>query len=566
MLYWICPECGHECSPAIRECPTCTAAEKSAPSAETRREVAEHSGADILSLAETFQSPPAVGLLSPASYRNLISTVNGHSVPVSAAVLTAETTIEEPPPAEAAPAKGAIDSLVKPLVESAKQPEPAKQPALAKQLEPEAVSQLAPLDSLAVEPSRPARSEPVKPALSPVAPSSKAPRVVAAHGAQAQYSLKTAGLTPIGKITFQSATLRLPKAQEQEVEPAPPRRRSVAFVRRALPGAEIGGLAWADLTRQGAVSLTPVVSTTNGQPKAGDEISAVPLHPKAGSLAFATSRLALAGDSISDLLHVLETFAEAEKREAICAIHASLQAQPTELLLCAPHEIVTAPAPPAEKWLRGPKLVFTPHAPGHGGFGTLTAGPQAPTLAGPCLPPQLRNFTESSRLAHRPRNKRSAAPTWMVSVLVAMGLFVGAGGVLQYLAANRDAKAASVTPAAPQTGEPVLTPAPVAEEHPSARFVEVAGVRVVTTPNKKPQLQYIVVNHSASELTGLNIHIAVHSAESPTGPPLFRVSTVIPSLAANQSKEIRTDLDAGLKAESIPDWQSLRPEILIARQ
>jgi len=146
------------------------------------------------------------------------------------------------------------------------------------------------------------------------------------------------------------------------------------------------------------------------------------------------------------------------------------------------------------------------------------------------------------------------------------GLFLGAGGVLQYLTANRDAKAASVTPAAAQTGEPALTPIPVAEEHPGARFVEVAGVRVLTAPNKKPQLQYIVVNHSANELTGLNIHIAVHSADAPTGTPLFRVSSVIPSLAANQSKEIRTDVDAGLKDGSIPDWQSLRTDILIARQ
>ena len=91
-------------------------------------------------------------------------------------------------------------------------------------------------------------------------------------------------------------------------------------------------------------------------------------------------------------------------------------------------------------------------------------------------------------------------------------------------------------------------------------------MRVVTVPNKRPQLQYIVVNHSAGDLTGLNIHIAVHSADSPTGTPLFTVSSVIPSLAPNQSKEIRTDLDAGIKAASIPDWQSLRTEILIARQ
>ena len=114
---------------------------------------------------------------------------------------------------------------------------------------------------------------------------------------------------------------------------------------------------------------------------------------------------------------------------------------------------------------------------------------------------------------------------------------------------------------------PAPAPAsPVAQEHPGARFVEVAGVRVVSGANKRPQLQYIVVNHSSGELTGLNIHIAVHSADSPTGAPLFTVSSAIASLAANQSKEVRSDLDPGIKPASIPDWQSLRTDILIARQ
>lgn len=539
MLYWICPECGHECSPAIRECPTCTAAEKAEPPRQA--------SADILSLAETFQSAPPVALLSPASYRDLISAVNGHSVPVSAAVLTAEAPAEEAPTSE-----GAIDSLVKPLVESAKQPE----------ILPEVLSDLAPLDSLAVEPSRPTRSEPVKLAVSPVPPSSKAPTLVAAQGAPAEYSLATAGLAPIGEIALQAAPLRVPKSHEQEVEPVPPRRRSVAFVRATLTGATPGGLGWAGLTEPGEVELTPVVSASG---EGIIEVSLVPLHPKAGSLALASSRIELAGDSLSDLLYALEISAAEAMRDSIRAIQASFQDPGTDLLLCAPQEIVTAPAPPTEQWLRSPKIVFTPQAPRIAEFATVTAGPQAPTLAGPCLPPQLRNFTESQGSNSRPRNKRTGTPTWMVSVLVAMGLFVGAGGVIQYLTANRDAKAASVA-VAPRASEPALPAVPVVEEHPAARFVEVAGVRVVTAPNRKPQLQYLVINHSASEVTGLNVHIAVHSAESPTGTPLFRVSSVIPSLAANQSKEIRTDLDAGLKTASIPDWQSLRTEILIARQ
>jgi hypothetical protein len=148
-----------------------------------------------------------------------------------------------------------------------------------------------------------------------------------------------------------------------------------------------------------------------------------------------------------------------------------------------------------------------------------------------------------------------------------LGVLLGAGSLFQYIASNRDARAASIAPEPARTIQPApAPPLPVAEGHPGAKFVEVAGLRVITAPNRKPQLQYLVINHSAAELTGLNIHIAARAADSPAGAPLFRVSSIVPSLAAYQSKEVRTDLDAGLSAASIPDWQSLRTEILIARQ
>ena len=59
MLYWICPECGHECSPAIRECPTCTAPPRAAEAAETAVEqtAAESTGnasQELLSFAKHF--------------------------------------------------------------------------------------------------------------------------------------------------------------------------------------------------------------------------------------------------------------------------------------------------------------------------------------------------------------------------------------------------------------------------------------------------------------------------------------------------------------------------------
>jgi hypothetical protein len=131
---------------------------------------------------------------------------------------------------------------------------------------------------------------------------------------------------------------------------------------------------------------------------------------------------------------------------------------------------------------------------------------------------------------------------------------------------DRDTKADSVEAPAQHTKAVVSHQVPVVVEHPAARSVEVAGVRIVTGPNKKPQLQYIVINHSASELTGLNVRIAVRSVEALADTPLFSVSILVPSLGPNQSKEIRTDLDSSIQPSDIPDWQSLRTEVLVARQ
>jgi hypothetical protein len=89
---------------------------------------------------------------------------------------------------------------------------------------------------------------------------------------------------------------------------------------------------------------------------------------------------------------------------------------------------------------------------------------------------------------------------------------------------------------------------------------------VVSGPNKKPQLEYIVINHSSNEVTGLNVRIAVRSVEGLAGAPLFSVSSVVASLGPDQSKEIRTDLDSSVQPADIPDWQSLRTEVLVARQ
>jgi len=432
-------------------------------------------------------------------------------------------------------------------------------------VEPGLSQQLAPLDHLPVSPAHPARSKPVTVSVAPIPVRLSSTAVLpAATPVRARSGFLLEDPVPAGKVGFRAARGGESRLIEQPAEPLPSARRSVAFIRDQMPGSAHGGMPVADLAPVSDLRLKPLVLSQNGSPKDhGDAVSAPPAYA-ARVPVFAPVRLKLAGASLAELQSALKTSVEEHDRAAIQAVEASFYEKPAVCLLPAPAEIVTAPAPPARQWLRAQKPKLTPVAPQNAGLAALAAGPRTPTLAGPSLPHQLLNLDlRNSSL----RRKRS--PSWPISLLLAIVLILGVVAVLQYVTQDRDTTAAST---AASTAAPVpatkAAPAPlrVAQEHPSARSVEVAGVRIVTGPNKRPQLEYVAINHSASEITGLSIRIAVRSVEALEDAPLFSVSNAIPSLGPNQSKEIRTELDPSIQPSSIPDWHSLRTEVLIARQ
>jgi hypothetical protein len=541
MLYWICPECGHECSPAIRECPTCTEADSGAGSPPVQEQ--------ILSLAQNFQSGPSVGLLGAAPQPNLLTASHGREGQSRTAAATA--TVQEP----AELVESSINSLVKPLVESA-QPK-----------EPELSGKLAPLEGPPAKPVPSTRAKWERPGLLPIPSRIGQPALLASAPMRTEFRLQAAELAPTGEVVFEAARATRPTALSDSTEPLPSRRRTVAFMRAEMPAADHGVLALADLALMNQGWLTPAASGEYGQGVDVTEASAIPRENRRGQPVFGISRLEPEGEALTDLLHALKLTDEEIEQAAIRSIVESFHKQSAASLLPAPEEIITPPAPPTEQWKRSPKPHFAASAPGNAGLTAIVAGPQTPTLAGPCLPPQLRNFIENRTANVRPHRKRSAAPTWMISVLVAIVLFLGAGRLLQYVTADRDSKSVSAAVTQPQPSQPVPpVPLKVVQEHPAARFVEVAGVRVITGANKKLQLQYVVVNHSGNDISGLNIRIAGRAADSQSETPLFSISSVIASLAPYQSKEVRTDLDPSVKASSIPDWRSLRTEILIAKQ
>src|ERR1700730_7680855 len=73
MLHWTCPDCGTDCSPTVRECPTC----KDAP-VPVAPPVEESVTNGVLALARSLASTN-VPLLAPAPQQLLLVAANGHS-------------------------------------------------------------------------------------------------------------------------------------------------------------------------------------------------------------------------------------------------------------------------------------------------------------------------------------------------------------------------------------------------------------------------------------------------------------------------------------------------------
>ncbi len=588
-------------------------------------------------MVESLRAAPQVPLLTAAPQQYLLfglingGSANGHSTPKTS-VLT-----EEDP---SVPAGETIDSLVRPLVESAKtspsngtgahpieaEPPPSELAELARHLdlpaedEPaEPAAKTAPHIPDANPPAAAPPAEAPAPAPQPTAFSAPAIQIVElaippAPPAITSHAAEPASLPPAKPTAMAPASVpepaappalnvsfvELPAPPALPTQTAPPVKaekpaaakpaatiatlpaeptaflaRAFQIVKRAIPAA--GAMRIAGAAKSVSVSAAkPIVAAAPTPTNSAPFTAPAPKFPTFAPVVepfCSAAGVAVSFGAISralelhaeNLLDAIKLRLEAYESE-IRAIVSTFDARPAVCLLAAPGYLVEPPAPPDLQWMKAPRPAIPGSKPGDLKFNSVIAPAQNIPLAGPCLPAELKNFIEAPPARSKRPKKGIGLPAWIVSLVIATSLFLGAGALLQYLAANREAKAATVVPVMGPAA-PSAPAVPALEQHPFARFVEVTGLRVVADVNHRSQVQYIVVNHSATQLSNMMLKVAVRSSADPAGaPPLFTVSTVIPSLGPHQSKEIRTDLDSELRASAIPDWEFLRTEVHVASQ
>ena len=101
-----------------------------------------------------------------------------------------------------------------------------------------------------------------------------------------------------------------------------------------------------------------------------------------------------------------------------------------------------------------------------------------------------------------------------------------------------------------------------AGSNPLSKAIEVTGIRIVMDPSQKPQVQYLVVNHSPARFPDATIYVTLRSADAHIGQaPLCRFSFAAPNLGPFEAKEMISSIEKTSRTVNLPEWQDLRAEV-----
>ena len=89
-------------------------------------------------------------------------------------------------------------------------------------------------------------------------------------------------------------------------------------------------------------------------------------------------------------------------------------------------------------------------------------------------------------------------------------------------------------------------------------------MRLVEDSKQKPQVHFVVVNHSGAEISDLaaNVNLWARTTKSDE-EAIGAFSFKLPSIGPYESKDLSAPLNTKLRVYELPDWQNLTAETQI---
>jgi len=189
------------------------------------------------------------------------------------------------------------------------------------------------------------------------------------------------------------------------------------------------------------------------------------------------------------------------------------------------------------------------------------------TLPGPMLIKKLTSFRDRELEPQFPEGKafhKPLMPRWAWGVLIAVTV-LGAGFSSIFSVVPRGS---SERKSVESKETAVVAPAAVTvirgPSNPLSRAIEVTGFRIVVSAANKSQIQYVVVNHSATRFSGVTVFVTLRAANAKRGEaPLCRFAFASPDLGPYEAREMTSAIEKLVRDVSVPDWADVRAEIEI---
>lgn len=175
------------------------------------------------------------------------------------------------------------------------------------------------------------------------------------------------------------------------------------------------------------------------------------------------------------------------------------------------------------------------------------------------MPPAPGSRTETVWPTVEPRQPSEGRGShhWLFGLLIGAALVIVALTAL-VLRTNRAREQAQ--PPATATENPAASPG-AAAANPALRDVELAGFRIIEDAKQKPELRFVIVNHSGADLGDVKAKVDLRAATNDQGAEPVASFTFAVKLGPYESKELKVALATKLRAYELPDWQRLRADI-----
>lgn len=181
--------------------------------------------------------------------------------------------------------------------------------------------------------------------------------------------------------------------------------------------------------------------------------------------------------------------------------------------------------------------------------------PVAPTPqpVAPAPQPAPQTYAPQPHYYDAPPEPKSTTLRDVLVTLMVAGVIMG-GGYFFWMRGERTEKAESKATEMEAVKGPKST-------HPLAKQIEVTGIRLRMPKAGQAEVQALVVNHSAAEIAGMGIDVALFAKGTNKEIAVFPLK--VKSLSPFGSVELSAKTKTEVSAIDLPDWQFLEARVVI---